>query len=103
MKVMKIVNKTCIQKFHITKLSADSVLQASSAKYVTFKFTTYNILHVVLVRLLLFVKKCPCLQTNTNANNEYRLICKLIHSLRKQTHFSGLVSSTDKRASALAG
>ena len=103
MKVMKIVNKTCIQKFHITKLSADSVLEASSAKHVTFKFTTYNILHVVVVRLLLFVKKCPCLQTNTNVNNEYRLICKLIDSLRKQTRFSGVVSPTDKRASALAG
>ena len=103
MKVMKIVNKTCIQKLRITKLSADSVLQGSSAKYVTFKFTTHNILHVVVVRLLLFVKKCPCLQTNTNTNNEYRLICKLIDSLRKQTHFSGLVSPTGKRASALGG
>lgn len=94
MKVMKIVNKTCIQKFHITKLSADSVLEASSAIYVTFKFTT-DILHVVVVRLLLFVKKCPCLQTDTNANNEYRLICKLIHCLPKQTPFSVLVSHTD--------
>lgn len=33
-------NEKCIQKFHIAKLSADSVLEASSAKYVTLKSTT---------------------------------------------------------------